>query len=717
MMNFSQNNLIEIVERASTIAERLSTEFMSDDSQENDDIISSRIQQWCEVTSQGNWKNFESHLACYGLDVKTARRAISPVKITNEKYLPDWAKTLNEYLKAIDLVDIYAIQTGNFNNHYYLSAQEPIPFQEVLLPFIYMARQKVISHVGLHYNLLSETAHASLERNLLERLSNLCSPSMELEFSVFRACKQSPSTRLIKQSFGEHSRNYYQKFIQDLFEGELLVFLKEYAVLARLMATVTNFWIDSTVEFITRLALDLSEIKRKFHSTIELGQVVAIKSDLSDHHYNGRSVMAVTFASGLKLIYKPKNISLEKVYVQLLGWFNEQEFFLPFKLLKIINRPTYGWVEFIDNLPCINEKEAKRYYQRSGSLLCLTHFLSATDLHRENMIAYGEHPVLIDLETLMHPWPKKFEKSEDAKKAEYIAKYQIGHSVIRTGLLPRWELSLQNQEYDISGWGGFGKQKTSFPIPRVHNINTDAMVITYENEEISKGHNTPLLHHISLEMNDYTEDIIDGFRRMYCFLMDKKQELLSPYSPLKWLSNQKVRYIFRSTKIYKLILQTVLDPKFMQDGAAWSIQLDIISRVMFLPGNSPILQPLVKAEKQALEKMDIPLFSTSSDSKNLIILNSQIFDNFFSEPGENLVTSYLEQLNHEDLEQQIYIIKGSLYSRITSDIHNSSQISNKFNLDTINALTQQKIVQEATMLAAVLQKRAIHSTILGTVMD
>lgn len=710
MMKFSQNNLIEIVERASTIAERLGAEFIIDESQENDDIISSRIKQWCEVTAQGNWENFEAHLACYGLDAKTARRAIGAVHITNEKYLPDWAQTLNEYLKAIALVDIDLVQTGNFGNHYYLSAQEPIPFQEVLLPFIYIAKQKVIAQVELHYNLLTEKAHTSLEYNLLKRLSDLCSPSMQLEFSVFRACKQSPVTRLIKQSFGKHSSKYYQDFIQDLLEGKLLIFLQEYPVLARLMATVTNFWIDSTVEFITRLASDLSEIKREFHSQIELGQIIAIKSNLSDSHYNGRSVMAVTFASGLKLVYKPKNINLEQAYFKLLAWLNEQEFFLDFKLLKIVNRSTYGWVEFIDNLSCIDDKEAKRYYQRSGSLLCLSHFLNATDLHRENIIACGEHPVLIDLETLMHPWPNKFEKLENVKKSEDIAKYQIGHSVIRTGLLPRWELSLENQEYDISAWGGFGKQKTSFPIPVVHNINTDAMVIAYENEEISKGHNTPLLHNISLEINDYVEDIVDGFRRMYCFLMDKKQELLSPHSPLKLLTNQKVRYIFRSTKIYKLILQTVLDPKFMQDGAAWSIQLDIISRVMFLPGNSLILQPLVKAEKEALEKMDIPLFFTSSESKNLKISNSKIFDNFFSAPGKNLVISYLEELNYEDLEQQIYIIKGSLYSRITTDNHNSLQICNKFNLDTINALTQQKVVQEVTTLAAGFQKRAIHST-------
>ncbi|MFB2880641.1 type 2 lanthipeptide synthetase LanM family protein [Floridanema aerugineum] len=708
-MNFSENDLIKIVELASTITERLSTEFILDESQDNDYIIISRIQQWCEVAAQGNWENFEAHLACYGLDIKTAHRAIGAVRMTNDNDLPNWVKTLNEYLKAIALVDIDAVKTGDFRNYCYLDTQEPIPFQEVLVPFIYIAKQKVITQVGSHYNLLTGKAHASLERNLLKRLSSLCLPSMQLEFSVFRACKQSPIDRLIKQSFGEYSRKQYQDFIQDLLESQVLFFIQKYPVLARLMSTVTNFWIDSTGEFITRLALDRSEIQREFNCKIELGQVVAIKPDLSDYHYNGRSVMAVTFASGLKLIYKPKEISLEQAYFKLLSWLNEQGFFLHFKLVRILNRSTYGWVEFIENLPCRDKEEGKRYYQRSGALLCLAHLLKTTDLHRENIIACGEHPVLIDLETLMHPWPHNFKNLESVKNAEYIAKYKLGHSVIRTGLLPRWELSLEKQEYDISGWGGFGQQKTFFPIAKVHNINTDAMVVKYENEEMYKGHNTPFLGQIYLEINDYIEYIIDGFKKMYYFLIEKRQEILCTQSPLEWLDNHKIRYIFRSTKIYKLILQTVIDPKFMQDGVLWSIQMDIISRVMFLPGNSPRLAPLVQEEKKGLEKMDIPLFFTASNSTSLMLSNDRKLD-YFTEDGKSLVISYLKNLNCEDLGQQLDFIKGSLYSRITNDVHNSLQIYNsQSNIDTINAITQQELVQEATMLAADIHKRAIHS--------
>ena len=39
----------------------------------------------------------------------------------------------------------------------------------------------------------------------------------------------------------------------------------------------------------------------------------------------------------------------------------------------------------------------KRFYERQGGYLALLYMLQATDFHHENLIAAGEHPVLLDL--------------------------------------------------------------------------------------------------------------------------------------------------------------------------------------------------------------------------------------------------------------------------------------------------------------------------------
>ncbi|CAM5724428.1 hypothetical protein SANTM175S_04328 [Streptomyces antimycoticus] len=53
--------------------------------------------------------------------------------------------------------------------------------------------------------------------------------------------------------------------------------------------------------------------------------------------------------------------------------------------------------------PCAAAPDAAGFYWRTGALLALVHALRGTDFHHENIIAAGEHPVLVDLEALLHP--------------------------------------------------------------------------------------------------------------------------------------------------------------------------------------------------------------------------------------------------------------------------------------------------------------------------
>ena len=69
-----------------------------------------------------------------------------------------------------------------------------------------------------------------------------------------------------------------------------------------------------------------------------LGKVITIETGLSDPHHKGRSVIAMTFASGLKLIYKPKDLGLEEKFFQLLATLNEKGISPPLKLLKILKQ-------------------------------------------------------------------------------------------------------------------------------------------------------------------------------------------------------------------------------------------------------------------------------------------------------------------------------------------------------------------------------------------
>ena len=73
----------------------------------------------------------------------------------------------------------------------------------------------------------------------------------------------------------------------------------------------------------------------------------------------------------------------------------------------------------------------RRFYHRQGALLALLYVLDGTDMHYENLIAVGEQPVLVDVETLFHPShaPAGALSRDPAYRA-------LLSSVYRTALLP-----------------------------------------------------------------------------------------------------------------------------------------------------------------------------------------------------------------------------------------------------------------------------------------
>jgi type 2 lantibiotic biosynthesis protein LanM len=718
-MKFCKDFLIEIVCKASTINERLETDFFSNNAQINDAIVNSRVEKWCQRAAQGNWEKFEKRLAWDGLDLSTIRRVLGYVCIVNDSFatdsfletLPAWVETLQQAMQAAAAVYLEILEKGNLNEYRCLDPQEPLPFEELFLPFINVARQNLIAQAGSNYSLLSESAQATLERSLLMQLSGLGSQAMELQFSIFRNFQQSSLARLLKPIPGNLSQEQYQAFIKGMLSGKLLSFFRKYSVLARLLVVATDLWVDATREFLQRLGSDWYKIQRTFQGETELGQVDAVESALSDPHNNGRTAIAVKFTSGLKLIYKPKDLGTEQAYFNLLAWFNDRGSPLPFKLLQVLNRSTHGWVEFVEHLPCQNQEEAKRYYQRGGMLLCVIHALKGNDCHGENIIACGEHPVLVDMETLMHHRVWEVEKLEDEAEVQSLANEQLWNSVMRTSFLPNWN-SRQNKRvaYDVSGLGGVDEQDVPFRVMQWQNINTDSMTLKYENGKRPSFANVPSLDGINLSPENYVEEIVSGFRQMYQFLLAHRDAILATNGPLVALARHKVRFLFRDTFLYEFLLQRTYHPKFLRDGADRGIELDVLSRPLLASDSKPLLWPLLRVEQQALAQLDIPYFSVGTDSNALALSPNQIIENSFKEPSYALVVSYLNQLNDADLEQQIGFIRGSLCSRMMPKPHNSL-LSEKstLNFAAINRLTPEEIMIPVMAMAAELQQRAIRS--------
>jgi hypothetical protein len=189
-MIFYTPELRQIIQQSFTLAERLRLQYTQFELSQDEPIVNSRLETWCKVVAGDDWKKFEQRLAWDNLDLCKVRKVICSVSIVEDIPLPTWAETLNECLKAASSIKLEELVKRALISQL-LDPEIPLVFEELLLPFINVARNKLKNHAASYYLLLSTNAHASLERSLLRSLSQACRASLEFEFSLFRITKQS----------------------------------------------------------------------------------------------------------------------------------------------------------------------------------------------------------------------------------------------------------------------------------------------------------------------------------------------------------------------------------------------------------------------------------------------------------------------------------------------------------------------------------------------
>ena len=707
-----------IIKKASTITERLNCSSTINANYKDDPQIENRLQQWCQVVAKGNLAKFEKRLAWDGLDIENLRTLMADdIDVDDKESLPTWANTLEQLLDIARNIPREQL----FSPQPYLDPENPQPFEPFYIPCIQLAQQKLWSKVGNLTELLNPTAQVDLECSLLNRLVTICTSTLLNEFFSFRSSGNDVQDFFSIRIRGHKSQEKYRAFIDKLFKDGLFSLFEEYAALGRLVATAIDFWVEANAEFLNRLATDWSNIEQFTGKHTPLKEVVSIKASLSDPHNRGRSVYALKFDTELKIVYKPKSLGLDVAFYEFLSWCNQkntQHQILPFKIFQILNRSDYGWMEYVESLPCEDETDAKHFYQRSGMLLCLLHILETTDCHYENIIANGEHPVLVDLETLLHHKTIPMDVSSDAD-GNHLALQQLEDSVLRTAMLPGWRLMQNNHlDIDMSGLGGTEQEISSL---KFKNINTDAMDLGYGQVTL-KQNNVPTLNGTTLSPEDYLEDLVTGFEQMYDFLLSHQDSLLAVDSPIMNFANQNIRYVFRDTNTYSLIQQSSYDSSLLRNSIDRSIGLDVLSRAFITTETKSNLWSLLAAELQAMEQLDIPFFVANSSSDCLILPDGEVLE-IFVEPSFKAVVKRIKNLSTTDLTQQVEIIRGSYYARFIKEPSPVDNIGNAGNVDNENInqsisspaiatepLNQQQLVHKAITIAQKLQQDAIVET-------
>ena len=448
-----------------TLVERLNFSSLSEtDSYEYAESV---LKRWNTAFSGQDKESFQRRLSWDGLTEKIVRERLAYHPDFSEEQ-PSWTQTLLSVIEQCPEVIRRIDQDRK-------ESDSSIAFYELWLPFLQSAKNRVIEKAGNISDLLGHSAWDSFQQQLLKELSAFGSLAAFRKFEAFR------NTYLFDAS---SDSTLYYRFIIRLLEENLNPLFEDYPVLSRQLCRLTDTWAESISEFLSRLKQDMPDIARIFHGGVCLGTVIDIDPALSDRHHGGRRVIKLSFSSGLRIIYKPRNTDQEYVYNQLLAWMASEGIEESLPYLNILRRDGYGWVEYVTQASFHSSEEVERYFRQAGMMICMMYVLRGNDCHNENLIATQRGPILIDAECLLQPYSQV-----------NILDKPPEMSVLTTGLLNTSVASgSEGMAADASGLRGLGGYET-YQKKRVWKYpNTDAMTLEYKISKASQYQNLVLIN-------------------------------------------------------------------------------------------------------------------------------------------------------------------------------------------------------------------------------
>lgn len=548
--------------------------------------------------------------------------------------LPKWVAIIESLIKK--LVDNKNFNTDNLSQ--YNNDIDEI-FQNIYYSITDFAFSNYLKDQSNTF--FSDNAIKSIKSDLINRLNLIMYPSLSYYITDFLNNKHNfNETAPIERN---HSTFLYWFY----YDGFFLLICK-LPMLARLIGESILNWVNDYSLLIERFHDDLSELSDILKTGIKSLVIENIVSGLSDLH-GGKTVKHIYFSTGVSIIYKPKNIDIDRAYYSFSSWINDKfkkKTLLP---LKTICKQEYGWVEYLQYSPINNSSELPEFYYNAGVFLCVAHVLKITDCHYENLIANSIYLTLIDCETVMHP---QVQQSDEFVTNRFL-NHSFLQSIFRTGFLPNWTSHLNNDTtLDISALGGFRQAdfKPNQPISEQKISNIFRKFISNKNQ--------PLINNF-VNLDDYIPQLVSGFSDCYRVLLVNRNELLDENKKIiQSFKDLQTRFIYRSTEVYDKVIKNALLSENLKSGIAFSISLDILSRSHLIENYKSDLWKLYIHENNSVLKIDIPIFYIKTTSTDILLNDASI--PFFEKSGYELSKETIINLSDDDLNYQLNILQGTI---------------------------------------------------------
>ena len=639
-MTLSRSDEQLIAARATTLQERLDGPRDADpvDSVEDPEEL---LQEWRRRVADGDEPPFRHRLERDGLAPRDAQEALSAHRPPTDG-LPTWVHRLDELVATLR-----ASPSPRFDE-----PDDEIPFRQVFTRIVDYAGARLDE--SLVDEQLTASGRAAMDRWLRDRLVELAAHPLFLDFKAYVARRDRELVFGTPEVGPDPPREHYEGFVTDLLADGMRSFFREYAFLGRLLVTTIQQWCSAVEEFCTRLSADRTALRETLGDGSTLGGADDV-APAGDRHHGGRAVLAVTFESGTRVAYKPRSIDLDAAFGEVLDWIDDRSDLGPFRTPDCLQRANYGWVEWVDPVPCQSAAAVERYYRRTGALLAVLYALNFTDGHLENVIAAGDQPVIVDLETLVVPDPPLDHVPRDRGRTEIVR-----GSVLRTGLVPQHRPELGTG--DRSGIGAGRVEVTDAERRTFTDVNTDVMELEYEETVTHEGSNRPVLDGDPVPPEPHREAIEAGFSTAYRFLVENRTALLADGGPLDAFGDAEVRYLVRSTGTYTSILASLTTPEYLRTGLRFGCTVEGLARPFVTGDLDDSVRDVYGFERAALARFDVPRFTATTDGVDLR-WGERVVEDFFESPALEQVRDRIRGLDEADLDEQLDYVRMAFGER------------------------------------------------------
>ena len=460
------------------------------------------------------------------------------------------------------------------------------------------------------FALLTDEARADLRKNCVKRLEAVYAQTLAQDLKDEAARRDPIGTML-----GKENTELEAQIAAEMAQKPLGGLLRERLPLAaEYEARLLDNFLLSWTEFFDALTACRGEIEARLLDGKAFTEIERFSDYGGDPHRHGRAVTGVYTDAGV-FYYKPHECGVDAMYRKLVErWFSDCT-----AAARVVRGDGVAFVSCLRAAPVETEAGISDYYFHFGVLTALLHGLGSIDMHLENIMACGDRPAVIDLETLISPSYTEQAKNRQLEPTAHL----LGQSVYRIGILPVRM---------------YGKPLFS---PLYSKREGSACLPVYEGKTYT--------------VEGYEARYLAGFRDGYGRMLAHREEIRAL---LRECRGATVRCLMRNTVFYALIRRSLYRPAALQSEE----EREKVLRRLALPfeqTGAEVFREQVEHEAACLRRGDIPYFCTPADGTELCGDDPRqtVKEGYFSDSPLGMTAKSLDRLSGAELRYEEDIIR------------------------------------------------------------